>query len=74
MAAGEVDHPSVARGIHYLQHTQAKEDCGRKSITRAAASRAVNLRYHGYRNLPLWAVARYRNLKAGNARHVAYGL
>ena len=33
------------------------------------------LRYHGYpKFFPLWALARYRNLKAGNSRRVAYGL
>ena len=34
-----------------------------------------DLRDHGYpKFFPLWAVARYRNLKAGNSRHVAHGL
>jgi squalene-hopene/tetraprenyl-beta-curcumene cyclase len=33
------------------------------------------LRYHGYSKFfPLWAMARYRNLKRGNTRAVAYGM
>jgi squalene-hopene/tetraprenyl-beta-curcumene cyclase len=33
------------------------------------------LRYHGYRGFfPLWALARYRNLTAGNTRSVAFGM
>jgi squalene-hopene/tetraprenyl-beta-curcumene cyclase len=37
--------------------------------------RSLYLRYHGYRKFfPLWALARYRNLKSGNARAVEYGM
>jgi squalene-hopene/tetraprenyl-beta-curcumene cyclase len=33
------------------------------------------LRYHGYSKFfPLWALARYRNLKRTNARQVAWGM
>jgi squalene-hopene/tetraprenyl-beta-curcumene cyclase len=33
------------------------------------------LRYHGYpKFFPLWALARYRNLKNANARSVRYGM
>jgi len=33
------------------------------------------LRYHGYpKFFPLWALARYRNMKSRNSRHVEYGL
>jgi len=33
------------------------------------------LRYHGYSKFfPLWALARYRNLKRANARAVAWGM
>ncbi len=76
MAAGEVDHPSVARGIHYLQHTQSEDGLWpQEHYTGGGFPRVFYLRYHGYpKFFPLWAVARYRNLKAGNARHVAYGL
>ena len=37
--------------------------------------RVFYLRYHGYAKFfPLWALARYRNLKSGNARRVAWGM
>jgi squalene-hopene/tetraprenyl-beta-curcumene cyclase len=37
--------------------------------------RVFYLRYHGYpKFFPLWALARYRNLKASNTRRVAHGL
>jgi squalene-hopene/tetraprenyl-beta-curcumene cyclase len=33
------------------------------------------LRYHGYSKFfPLWALARYRNLKNENTRSVRYGM
>jgi squalene-hopene/tetraprenyl-beta-curcumene cyclase len=76
MAAGEVDHPAVARGIRYLQDTQ--KDNGlwpEDSYTGGGFPRVFYLRYHGYAKFfPLWAVARYRNLKSGNSRRVAQGL
>jgi squalene-hopene/tetraprenyl-beta-curcumene cyclase len=76
MAAGEVDHPATARGIRYLQATQQSgglwpED----TYTGGGFPRVFYLRYHGYAKFfPLWAVARYRNLKSGNSRQVAHGL
>jgi len=37
--------------------------------------RMFYLRYHGYAKFfPLWALARYRNLKSGNVRAVAFGM
>jgi squalene-hopene/tetraprenyl-beta-curcumene cyclase len=76
MAAGEVDHPAVARGISYLQRTQTADGLwSQEHYTGGGFPRVFYLRYHGYpRFFPLWAVARYRNLKAGNSRRVAYGL
>jgi squalene-hopene/tetraprenyl-beta-curcumene cyclase len=76
MAAGEVDHPAVARGIAYLQRTQTANGLWpQEHYTGGGFPRVFYLRYHGYpRFFPLWAVARYRNLKAGNSRRVAYGL
>jgi len=76
MAAGEVDHAAVARGIAYLQGTQTEDGLwGQEHYTGGGFPRVFYLRYHGYpRFFPLWAVARYRNLKAGNSRKVAYGL
>ena len=77
MAAGEVDHPAVARGIRYLQSDAAgATGSGREEhYTGGGFPRVFYLRYHGYpKFFPLWAVARYRNLKSGNSRHVAHGL
>jgi squalene-hopene/tetraprenyl-beta-curcumene cyclase len=76
MAAREVDHPSVARGIRYLEATQGVDGLWpQEHYTGGGFPRVFYLRYHGYpKFFPLWAVARYRNLKAGNSRHVAHGL
>ena len=76
MAAGEVDHPAVARGMAYLQETQAEDGLwNQEHYTGGGFPRVFYLRYHGYpKFFPLWALARYRNLKASNTRHVAYGL
>jgi len=76
MAAGEVDHASVARGIRYLEATQGADGLwAQEHYTGGGFPRVFYLRYHGYpKFFPLWAVARYRNLKAGNSRHVVHGL
>ena len=40
-----------------------------------AGAGTLRARYHGYRAFfPLWAMARYRNLKQGNSRQVLHGL
>jgi squalene-hopene/tetraprenyl-beta-curcumene cyclase len=76
MAADEVEHPAVARGITYLVAQQ--EAAGLWNETRFTAvgfPRVFYLRYHGYAKFfPLWALARYRNLRRGNSRIVAYGM
>jgi squalene-hopene/tetraprenyl-beta-curcumene cyclase len=76
MAAGQVDHPAVARGIHYLKTTQGSDGLWRQAhYTGGGFPRVFYLNYHGYpKFFPLWALARYRNLKAGNSRRVEYGL
>ncbi len=76
MAAGEVDHPAAARGIRYLQDTQQADGLWPEdTYTGGGFPRVFYLRYHGYAKFfPLWAVARYRNLKSGNSRAVAHGL
>ena len=77
MAAGEVDHPAVARGIAYLQRTQDATGLWRQdAYTGGGFPRVFYLRYHGYpKFFPLWALARYRNLRrsqrpARRPRHV----
>ena len=51
-------------------------DLGTKSvIPRPSFPRVVFLRYHGYsKYFPLWAIARYRNLKEGNPQPVRMGM
>jgi squalene-hopene/tetraprenyl-beta-curcumene cyclase len=76
MAAGKVDHPAVERGIAHLVRTQ-KPDGGwdERHYTAVGFPRVFYLRYDGYRAFfPLWAVARYRNLKSGNAGVVLHGM
>jgi len=76
MAAGEVEHPAVARGIAYLQQHQAADGLwAEERYTATGFPRVFYLRYHGYgKFFPLWAMARYRNLTKGNTRAVLYGL
>lgn len=76
MAAGYVDHPAVARGIRHLEATQDSDGLWPQDhYTGGGFPRVFYLRYHGYQKFfPLWAVARYRNLMAGNSRRVTHGL
>jgi squalene-hopene/tetraprenyl-beta-curcumene cyclase len=75
MAGGAVDHPAVARGIAYLTNTQGANGLWAEArYTATGFPRVFYLRYHGYpKFFPLWAMARYRNLKIRNAR-VTYGM
>jgi squalene-hopene/tetraprenyl-beta-curcumene cyclase len=76
MAAGEVDHPAVARGIKYLTDNQGADGFWNEPrYTATGFPRVFYLRYHGYAKFfPLWAMARYRNLKRGNTPTVAWGM
>ena len=76
MAAGEIDHPAVARGIKYLADTQGADGFWNEPrYTATGFPRVFYLRYHGYSKFfPVWALARYRNLKRGNTKAVAYGM
>jgi squalene-hopene/tetraprenyl-beta-curcumene cyclase len=76
MAAGEVDHPAVTRGIDYLATTQADDGFWKEQrFTATGFPRVFYLRYHGYAKFfPLWALARYRNLKAANTNTVLVGM
>jgi squalene-hopene/tetraprenyl-beta-curcumene cyclase len=76
MAAGEVDHPAVTRGIKYLADTQGADGFWNEPhYTATGFPRVFYLRYHGYAKFfPLWALARYRNLRRGNTRTVAWGM
>ncbi|WP_442754659.1 squalene--hopene cyclase [Methylocystis sp. JAN1] len=76
MAAGEVDHPAVARGVAWLQSTQSEHGLwDEPRFTATGFPRVFYLRYHGYRRFfPLWALARYRNLIRANSKVVTVGL
>ncbi|GBH23894.1 squalene--hopene cyclase [Burkholderia vietnamiensis] len=76
MAAGEVNHPAVERGIGYLIAQQNDEGLWDETrFTATGFPRVFYLRYHGYRKFfPLWALARYRNLKRANATRVTVGI
>ena len=76
MAAGEVDHPALRRGIDYLSRTQGVDGLWNEPrYTATGFPRVFYLRYHGYAKFfPLWALARYRNLERANARSVPFGM
>lgn len=75
MAAGAAEHPAVARGIAYLSATQrADGEWTEQPYNAVGFPRVFYLRYHGYRlYFPLLALARYRTLRRGNTRQVAWG-
>jgi squalene-hopene/tetraprenyl-beta-curcumene cyclase len=76
MAAGEVGHPTVQRGIAYLAQTQARDGFwDEPRYTATGFPRVFYLRYHGYAKFfPLWALARYRSLNESNSRAVSFGM
>ncbi|WP_414219948.1 squalene--hopene cyclase [Cupriavidus necator] len=76
MASGAAEHPAVARGIDYLLRTQQTGGLWHEPpFTAVGFPRVFYLRYHGYaRYFPLWALARYRNLRRGGVGHVSWGL
>lgn len=77
MAAGEVDHTAVKRGIDYITEAPREEDGRWKEpwFTAVGFPRVFYLRYHGYAAIfPLWALARYRTLKSSNTKAVRYGM
>jgi squalene-hopene/tetraprenyl-beta-curcumene cyclase len=76
MAVGEVDSDAVARGVAWLQAHQDSDGLwGQEHYTGGGFPRVFYLRYHGYpKYFPLWALARYRNLKRGNLRRPTEGM
>jgi squalene-hopene/tetraprenyl-beta-curcumene cyclase len=76
MAAGEVDHAAVERGVAYLSRRQGEDGFwDEPRYTATGFPRVLYLRYHGYSKFfPMWALARYRTLKAANSRSVAFGM
>ncbi len=76
IAAGEVDHPAVAHGIDYLMREQREHGLWDETrFTATGFPRVFYLRYHGYRKFfPLWALARYRQLKRSGQTRVTVGM
>jgi squalene-hopene/tetraprenyl-beta-curcumene cyclase len=76
MAAGEVENPVVVRGVEYLKGTQTEKGLwDEQRYTATGFPRVFYLRYHGYSKFfPLWALARYRNLRSTNSRVVGVGM
>jgi len=76
MAAGEVESPEVVRGVEYLKATQTDKGLWDEArYTATGFPRVFYLRYHGYSKFfPLWALARYRNLRSTNSRVVGVGM
>jgi squalene-hopene/tetraprenyl-beta-curcumene cyclase len=76
MAAGEVENPAVLRGVGYLKATQTENGVWDEArYTATGFPRVFYLRYHGYSKFfPLWAMARYRNLRSTNSRVVGVGM
>jgi len=75
MAAGEGNHPAVARGVAYLQSTQKADGTwDEQPYTAVGFPRVFYLRYHGYKQyFPLLAMARFRNLRSSNDMRVQVG-
>jgi squalene-hopene/tetraprenyl-beta-curcumene cyclase len=76
MAVGEVGSPEVERGVAWLTANQAADGLwGQELYTGGGFPRVFYLRYHGYpKYFPLWALARYRNLRSANTDRVAWGM
>jgi squalene-hopene/tetraprenyl-beta-curcumene cyclase len=76
MAAGRVDTDGVERGVAYLLREQDEKGLwSEERYTATGFPRVFYLRYHGYaRYFPLWALARWRNLKASNSGRPAWGM
>ena len=76
MAAGEVNR-ARGRARHRLSAAPQGGDgfWEEARYTATGFPRVFYLRYHGYpKFFPLWALARYRNLTAGNDRTVKFGM
>ena len=76
MAAGRVDNSATQRGIDCLMQSQRADGFWQEpDYTGGGFPRVFYLRYHGYSKFfPLWAMARYRNLRSSNSRFVGAGM
>ena len=76
MAVGETGSREVERGIQWLIANQEADGLwGQELYTGGGFPRVFYLRYHGYPcYFPVWALARYRNLRQSNAERPAWGM
>ncbi len=76
MAAGKIDTPAVERGVAYIKAQQQSDGFWPNDrYTATGFPRVFYLNYHGYSKFfPLWALARYRNLKSGNTLTPLFGM
>ncbi len=76
MAAGEVAAPETAKGISWLEDAPREGARWNEDFyTGTGFPRVFYLKYHGYAAyFPLWAVARYENLRRSNEKKIAYGM
>ena len=77
MAAGELEHPAVRRGIEFLMRAP-REEGGRweeEHYNAVGFPRVFYLKYHGYAAyFPVWALARYRNLRTNKLLRPRFGI
>jgi squalene-hopene/tetraprenyl-beta-curcumene cyclase len=71
-----VDEPAVSRGVDFLLRTQGPDGFWPEArYTATGFPRFFYLRYHGYpKYFPLWALARFRNLRCSRTGRIAFGL
>ena len=76
MAAGEIDSDAVRHGVAYLLAAPRSDGHWDEKLYNAVGfPRVFFLKYHGYSAyFPLWALARYRNLRAANATSPPHGI
>ncbi|SDH46050.1 squalene-hopene/tetraprenyl-beta-curcumene cyclase [Roseospirillum parvum] len=76
MAAGEVHGEAVEKGIAFLLERERQGlKWEEEEFTAVGFPKVFYLRYHGYSAyFPLWALARYRNLRQGNSTRPIWGL
>jgi squalene-hopene/tetraprenyl-beta-curcumene cyclase len=76
MAAGETGRPAVQSGIDYLLRHQGEDGFwDEPRYTATGFPRVFYLRYHGYpKFFPLWALARYRNLRNPESASGPFGM
>jgi len=76
MAVGETDSEAVERGIKYLLEAPREGSTWEEPwFTAVGFPKVFYLKYHGYSvYFPLWALARFRNLKKGNTGRVPHGI